>query len=178
MNKKRQGFTLIELLVVIAIIGLLSTLAIVSLNTARQKSRNTKRQADIRTLQSAMELYINEAGVPPTLPANWLALGTTLSAYLASSTPPAPPGTPDCDNAVATGPATTDCYMLCINSETAGAESYLLAAHNENAANIDGDVDSNFDYDADQCILSGGVGDNVFEPLGTTCADPVFCLGR
>ena len=37
LNKK--GFTLVELLVVIAIIGILSTVAVVNLNSARQKAR-------------------------------------------------------------------------------------------------------------------------------------------
>lgn len=55
MNKK--GFTLIELLVVIAIIGLLSTLAVVSLNNARSKSRDAKRVSDIKQVQTALELY-------------------------------------------------------------------------------------------------------------------------
>nr|WP_246742951.1 LamG-like jellyroll fold domain-containing protein [Rhodomicrobium vannielii] len=36
---QRRGFTLIELLVVVAIIGLLSSIIIVSLNTARQKAK-------------------------------------------------------------------------------------------------------------------------------------------
>jgi len=55
MSKK--GFTLIELLVVIAIIGLLSTLAVVSLNNARSKSRDAKRVSDIKQVQTALELY-------------------------------------------------------------------------------------------------------------------------
>ena len=68
LNKtKKRGFTLIELLVVIAIIGLLSTLAVIALNNARQKSRDAKRVSDVKQLQSALELYYNDAnGYPPT----------------------------------------------------------------------------------------------------------------
>lgn len=63
MNKK--GFTLVELLVVIAIIGVLSTLAVVSLNNARQKSRDAKRISDIKQIQTALELYfIDEQSYP------------------------------------------------------------------------------------------------------------------
>ncbi len=54
--KKQQGFTLIELLVVIAIIGLLSTMAVVSLNSARVKARDARRLADVKQLSTAIEL--------------------------------------------------------------------------------------------------------------------------
>lgn len=65
--RKQKGFTLIELLVVIAIIGLLSTLAVVALNNARQKSRDAKRISDIKQVQTALELYYNDAnGYPLT----------------------------------------------------------------------------------------------------------------
>lgn len=63
MNKK--GFTLIELLVVIAIIGLLSTLAVVALNNARSKSRDAKRLSDVKQIQTALELYFNDAAAYP-----------------------------------------------------------------------------------------------------------------
>jgi prepilin-type N-terminal cleavage/methylation domain-containing protein len=62
---KRKGFTLIELLVVIAIIGLLSTLAVVALNSARQRSRDAKRVADIRQIQTALELGFSETSAYP-----------------------------------------------------------------------------------------------------------------
>lgn len=65
MLKNKKGFTLIELLVVIAIIGLLSTLAVVSLNNARQKSRDAKRVADIKSIQTALELrYVDTENYP------------------------------------------------------------------------------------------------------------------
>ena len=57
---KTRGFTLIELLVVIAIIGLLATIAVVSLNTARSKSKNTKIVADIKQVQNALELFYSD----------------------------------------------------------------------------------------------------------------------
>ncbi|OGL78994.1 hypothetical protein A3J43_03810 [Candidatus Uhrbacteria bacterium RIFCSPHIGHO2_12_FULL_54_23] len=58
--RNKKGFTLIELLVVIAIIGLLATLAVVALNNARQKSRDAKRVADIKQIQTALELYYSD----------------------------------------------------------------------------------------------------------------------
>ncbi len=61
MKRKNKGFTLIELLVVIAIIGLLSTLAVVALNSARAKARDAKRVADVKQVQTALELYFNDA---------------------------------------------------------------------------------------------------------------------
>ena len=65
---RQGGFTLIELLVVIAIIGLLSTLAVVSLNSARLKARDAKRVADIKQVQTALELYFNDKNSYPLLP--------------------------------------------------------------------------------------------------------------
>lgn len=65
MKYNRKGFTLIELLVVIAIIGLLSTLAVVSLNTARLKARDARRVSDIKQIQTALELFYNDKGVYP-----------------------------------------------------------------------------------------------------------------
>src|SRR3989344_3811515 len=66
MNKK--GFTLIELLVVIAIIGLLSTLAVVALGSARLKARDAKRVSDLKQIQTALELYYTDENAYPAVP--------------------------------------------------------------------------------------------------------------
>ena len=61
MNIHRErGFTLIELLVVIAIIGILSSIVLASLNTARAKARDARRLSDLKELQTALELYFSD----------------------------------------------------------------------------------------------------------------------
>src|SRR3989344_5820326 len=58
-QSKKRGFTLIELLVVIAIIGILSSVVLASLNSARRKSRDARRIADIGQIRLALELYFD-----------------------------------------------------------------------------------------------------------------------
>ena len=65
MYKRNLGFTLIELLVVIAIIGILSSVVLSSLNTARGKARDGKRIAELKSLQIALELYYEANGTYP-----------------------------------------------------------------------------------------------------------------
>ncbi len=77
MRKTNQkGFTLIELLVVVAIIGLLSSIVLISLNTARSKARDAKRLADVRQVASSLELYLNDCGSYPMTSA-LITLGST-----------------------------------------------------------------------------------------------------
>ncbi len=64
----KRGFTLIELLVVIAIIGILASIVLASLNSARQKGRDARRVADLKEIQLALELSYDATGVyPPAL---------------------------------------------------------------------------------------------------------------
>jgi type II secretion system protein G len=56
---KQKGFTLIELLVVIAIIGILSSVVLASMNSARKKSRDARRMQDIKSFRVALELYFD-----------------------------------------------------------------------------------------------------------------------
>ncbi len=56
LSKTEKGFTLIELLVVIAIIGILSTVVITSLNSAREKSK-------IASIKSTLKQLYNQAAI-------------------------------------------------------------------------------------------------------------------
>lgn len=59
-SQKQKGFTLIELLVVISIIGLLSSVVLLALSTARAKARDVRRLSDVATIQKALEFYYND----------------------------------------------------------------------------------------------------------------------
>jgi prepilin-type N-terminal cleavage/methylation domain-containing protein len=56
---KNRAFTLIELLVVIAIIGLLASVVLASLQSARASGRDATRVSAVKELQKALELYRN-----------------------------------------------------------------------------------------------------------------------
>jgi len=62
MYKKsnKKGFSLVELLVVITIIAILSVTAYVALGGQTIKAKNSRRQQDLSTIQSALEIYYIE----------------------------------------------------------------------------------------------------------------------
>lgn len=60
-----RGFTLIELLVVIGIIGLLSSVVLSSLDTARMKARDARRDIDMNTIRTALARYRLDNGRYP-----------------------------------------------------------------------------------------------------------------
>src|SRR3989338_8110432 len=64
-SSRASGFTLIELLVVIAIIGMLSSVVLASLNGARNKGKDARRIADLKQIQTALELYYSDKNTYP-----------------------------------------------------------------------------------------------------------------
>jgi prepilin-type N-terminal cleavage/methylation domain-containing protein len=110
MTKRKKGFTLIELLVVIAIIGILASVVLASLNSARKKSRDARRVADIKQIQLALELYFDSKSTYPdvtsklaptyiaAVPADPLDRAYAYNAYTSSTIA----ATEDCDEATET----------------------------------------------------------------------------
>ncbi len=159
MNKTK-GFTLIELLVVIAIIGILSSVVLASLNTAREKSRDAKRVSDIKQIQLALELYFDSNGEYPD------SIGD-----LASSTERFLPSTP-------TDPIASRSYSyVALDDMTSPAAcssstclGYHLAAYLENNGNSVLDSDS----DLDTSSVSGGFDGDSTDCAGTSGTDQCY----
>ncbi|MFZ2887010.1 MAG: type II secretion system protein [Minisyncoccia bacterium] len=145
-TSESKGFTLIELLVVIAIIGILSSVVLASLGSARQKGRDARRLSDVKQLQLALELWYDANG--SEYPDALSSLATT---YIASV--PVDPGTSQAYpyQNLATGDAAC-------GTATGVCTSYVLGATLEGTVPT-GDVDGTV----------GPGGDQV------SCADPVFC---
>ncbi len=70
---------MIELLVVISIIGLLSSVVLASLNTARVKARDARRIADLGQIRTALNLFFDTNGYYPQSGCGWDCNGYRLS---------------------------------------------------------------------------------------------------
>lgn len=150
---KQKGFTLIELLVVIAIIGILSAVVLVSLNSARAKSRDARRLSDVRQIMTAMEIYYNDNGAYPddggatADPASTGPTGTTDTEwrdFLAQW-----PDAPDpADGACATGTAGA-------TSGPAGTSTNEYVFHGRNAADGADDASDPAFYRITFCLGAG-----------------------
>ena len=73
MYTTKRGFTLIELLVVIAIIGLLSSVILASLNSARDKATATSIKTQVLEFRKIMELQFSETGSYAGLNRGWVS---------------------------------------------------------------------------------------------------------
>ena len=145
----RKGFTLIELLVVITIIGLLATIVLVSLNTARSKARDARRLADLRQVALALEFYYDDnpdTGYPGASGSNqWGDADSGMTKALQDnnyiSAVPHDPG--------------TNTYQYWV---APGNQSHVLKVNLENS---------------DSPALDDDVDGSVF---GCDCDDPAYCI--
>ena len=148
-NRRNRGFTLIELLVVITIIGFLTSIVMIILSDARQKSRDGRRFEDIQQIKNALELYsADKSGHYPP--------GTDLTLLVTGNYLPVFP----------TDPLNTGSYAYSYqgaNSSGGACNSGLCAGY----------VLKAILEQPEQEALDADI-DGVF--AGVDCADPAFCI--
>ena len=154
-RSQSHGFTLIELLVVIAIIGILSSVVLASLNSARKKGRDARRVSDVKQIQLALELYYDANQSFPTATEMYpsSATSTLVTNKYISVMPVDPVALTNYPYSALDDDGTTACI-------TAPCPGYVLGATIEGGASSvpTGDVDTNF------------------TSPGIDCTDPLFCV--
>ncbi len=115
MKKFTKGFTLIELLVVIAIIGLLASIVLVSLNSARAKGKDTRIISDVQQMRTAIEAGFNGYGFPDLTTNASCSGGTAITGNIATNA-----------NCIASGPDLTVIPQLVTDSTAQGGANSMF----------------------------------------------------
>lgn len=71
-RKKKKGFTPIELIVVIAILGILASIAIPKFKNTAANAEEQAKEATIRTVNSAYQIYLAAGNSAETWPENYV----------------------------------------------------------------------------------------------------------
>lgn len=159
-----------ELLVVIGIIGLLASILVVNLTSARRRARDTKRISDVRSLQVALEDYYGKNGKYPAL-INDLVTGGQIPIMPKD---PLAATTVDCEDT----PNTDNCYYYASYPAT-NAYTYHLGSSMEESGSLllnqDRDCNSINGDDCPQDVVYVGTPFNGVDTVGCGSAANRYC---
>lgn len=150
IKNSRKGFTLIEMLIVVAIIGILASIVVIGIGPAQKKGRDSRRAADLREVQTGLELYFNKTGLYPTSGSqapNWPALQTFLKGAAGIGVTQVP-----------NDPTTGHNYLY---ASDASALTYVLGATLDDPASS---------------LFSNSVTGQPIPGMAFTCGTPIYCI--
>ena len=82
---RRKGFTLVELLIVIAIIGVLSSIVLTNLNTARGRAKDAAIKEGMSQMATLMELNFQEYDSYCQLQYGWITTAPTCNSIFSGN---------------------------------------------------------------------------------------------
>lgn len=86
-SRNERGFTLIELLITISIIAILSAIGLIAYSAVLKQGRDSKRQSDLRSVQSALEQYNSDQGFYPAASPSPFTPGGSLTSTTGNPSP-------------------------------------------------------------------------------------------
>ncbi len=155
----RFGFTLIELLIVISIIGVIALIGVAAYMSVSKSGRDSKRQSDLKVIQSEMERYYADQGFYPAESAMQTILGNG-NAFTSSIGNPSPPSSVKTYLNKTPENISSDDYSYkaiptgCANTVGSKCTSYCLYSTVENTNSVPSNT-NRYNNPPGSCALSG-----------------------
>lgn len=178
----KNGFTLVEMILVTAIIGILAgiTLNVINIRRVQERARDSRRVADLKRIQTALELYFSDNRSYPSSSNVWMfvqsihlgAMGdvvgldqTLMNGYMAEV-----PRDPRHEEEMPTGVTCTGInyyayryisdgdvsvgagsYVLAVTMETTDKAAESLCSEIPNCTDTDSDIECGTNISSDYC---------------------------